>query len=272
MKIDIKELLPPGRPKIYLDSLFVRRDHPHEGRNLCVCASLADPQGESLSSLVKGLRKILPFIYHTFEQAVSIFVRYGLDPSKGVPLPPSFEFQWAHTGEILICAYFEEIENAVVLSYKWRLNTTKNQHQYGMDLLAFNLNQNPPVIYAIAVKTTNQGHDGKTPSVVYEAIYELRDYLASEKLDDDLGIIDANLHTSEDLKKTFKDWYDPYSQGSPKHKPIFVPVPAIVIDEKNWNDKYAYPSINYNFGILGAVRIICINGLEDLVKAAYSGA
>jgi hypothetical protein len=85
-----------------------------------------------------------------------------------------------------------------------------------------------------------------------------------------LGIIAANLHTSEDLKRVFLDWYDPYSQGVPKYKPVVVPVPAIVIDEKNWKDKYAHPSINYDFGIPGAVRIICIGELSDFVKAVYS--
>jgi hypothetical protein len=139
MQIEMKDLLPSGRPKINLDSLLAKREHPKTGKNPCVCASLVDPRNQSRVSLLKGFRKILPFIYHTTEQAVTIFLRYGMDFTDAVPLPPSFDFQWAHTGEILVCTYFEEIEDTVVLSYKWRLNTTKNQHQYGMDLLAFNL-------------------------------------------------------------------------------------------------------------------------------------
>ena len=270
MYIEIKKVLPSGRPKINLDSLLNKRDHPKTGKNSCVCASLIEPRDQSHASLVAGFRKILPFIYHTAEQVVAILLRYGMDFTDALPLPPSFNFQWAHTGEILMCAYFEEVEDTVVLSYKWRLNTTKNQHQYGMDLLAFNLNENPPIIYAIAVKTTDQGQDGKTPSVVYKANYELEEYLSGKKLDDDLEIIAANLHTNEDIKKAFLDWYDPYTQGIPKSKPVLVPVPAIVIDEKNWQDKYAHPAIQYDFGIPGAVRIICVDGLEDLVKAAYS--
>ena len=269
MEIDTSSLLPSGRPRIHLDSLLVKRDHLLVGKNSCVCASLVNPRDQSYASLVSGLRRILPFIYHTAEQAIAIFLRYSMDFTNVLPFPPSFDFQWAHMGEILVCTYFEEIENTIVLSYKWRLNTTKNQHQYGMDLLAFDLKENPPKIYAIAVKTTDQGSTGRTPSVIYTANYELERYLSGEKLDDDLEVIAANLHTSQEMKKAFLDWYDPYSQGVPKYKPVLVPVPAIVIDENNWKDKYAHSAIQYDFGIPGAVRIICIDGLEDLVEAAY---
>jgi hypothetical protein len=209
-------------------------------------------------------------MYRMTEDVFATLCLHGMDFPQAVPLPDSFSFQWAHTGEILVCAYFEECEGHVVLTYKWRLSTAKNQHQFGMDLIAFNLNPTPPVIYAIAVKTTDQGRDGKTPSVIYDAIRELRDYLGNDRLDDDLEIIAANLHTDEVHRRMFLDWYDPYTQGVPADKPCLVAVPAIVIEAQNWDDKYAKPAIDCDFGIPGSVRILCLHNLENLVRLVYS--
>lgn len=157
-----------------------------------------------------------------------------------------------------------------VLTYKWRLNTSRNQHQLGMDLLAFNLNSNPPTIYAIAIKTTSQGGDGKAPTVINSAVNELKKYLASEKLDDDLGIIAANLHTDDTYKESFLKWYAPYTQEVPAAKPNLVPVPAIVVDQNNWKDEYASSVISYDFGMPAQVRILCIYELESLVNQVYT--
>jgi len=272
MHIQVDDLLPPGRPMIYLERILLCRQHPKLGRNPCVCAALRDPHPEYHSALVNGLRRILPFMYRTVEQAVDILLRYGIDFQEAISQPPtSFKFQWAHTGEILFCAYFEEIEGKVVLVYKWRLNTTKNQHQFGMDLMGFDLDASPPAIYVIAAKTTQQGEDGTTPSVVYDAIRELKDYLAqSTKLDDDLEIIAANLHTDKKHRTAFLDWYDPYTEGLPDAKPRLVAVPAFVAEEQNWQDKYAVPAIEADFSVPGMVRVICVDGLDHLVRQVFS--
>ena len=272
MYVHVDNLLPPGRPPIHLDLLLESREHPEKGSNDCICAALRDPRADHHSALVRGLRRILPFMYRTVEQVMSILCRYGMDFSDGVAQPPtSFDFQWAHIGEILTCAYLEEIEDVVVLTYKWRLNTTRNQHQFGMDLLAFDLDAAPPKLFMIAVKTTKQGKDGKTPSVVYDAIKELKDYLTSStKLDDDLEIIAANLHTDESHRTAFLDWYDPYTEGVPQAKPDLVAMPAIIAEEGHWQDKYALPAIKHDFGVPGTVRVICIDRLEDLVRLVYS--
>lgn len=272
MQIQIDNMLPPGRPAIHLDRILTCREHPETGPNDCICAALCDPRPEHHSALVNGLRRILPFMYRTVEQVVDILSRYGVDFQKGISQPPtSFDFQWAHTGEILLCAYLEEIEGKVVLVYKWRLNTTRNQHQFGMDLIAFDLDSVPPTIYMIAVKTTEQGKDGKTPSVVYGAIAELRDYLAnSTKLDDDLEIIVANLHTDDKHRTAFLDWYNPYTEGVPDSKPELFAVPAFVAEEQHWRDDYAVPAIKSDFGVAGTVRVICIDGLEELVRRVFS--
>jgi hypothetical protein len=264
------QLLPSGRPEIHLPMLLKKRDHPEKGKNLCVCVSLTPPVDESFKALVNGLRRILPFVYHSAEQVVAILARYGLDFAKAVPLPTAPTFQWAHAGEILMCAYFEECENTVSLTYKWRLNTSKNQHQLGMDLLAFDLSSNPPRLYAIAVKTTSQGGDGRTPSVISNAIKELKTYIGGEKLDDDLAIIAANLHTNAAHRDVFLKWYDPYAQDIPAAKPELIAVPGIVIDEKNWHDGYAKSAIEYDFGIPGAVRVLCVKDLESLVNQVYA--
>ncbi len=272
MKIEVDiELLPPGRPSISLALLLAKRDHSTTGANPCVCVSIEQPITENRDALLNGMRKILPFIYHAPTEAIKILFRYGVNVTSNIFTPPSPTFQWAHAGEILMCAYFEECENNVVLSYKWRLNTTRNQHQFGMDLLAFDLQTSPPVIKAIAVKTTHQGSNGKTPSVVYDAINELKEYLISEKLDDDLEVISANLHTDDVNKKIFKDWYDPYAQGVPSQRPQLIPVPAIVIDAQHWQDKYALPAIQHDFGMPGMVRILCIDELENLIQETYKG-
>lgn len=270
MKVDLDNFLPPGRPTINLHLLLDSREHPESGNNLCKCASLTAPQSESHQSLVKGMRRILPFMYRRVEQVIETLARYGMDFAEEIPLPTSFKFQWAHAGEILMCAYYEECEQATVLTYKWRLNTTKNQHQLGMDLLAFDLKINPPKIYTIAVKTTDQGDEGNTPSVIYDAISELKAYLSSEKLDDDLEIMAANLHTDENHRNVFLAWYDPYTQSVPATKPEIIPVVAIVIDEKNWRDKYARPAIRQDFGVPGAVRILSIAGLTEFVQQTYA--
>ncbi|MGE3440566.1 MAG: hypothetical protein AB7O81_33450 [Blastocatellales bacterium] len=133
--------------------------------------------------MTNGICRILPFMYRSFDEAIAIFWRRGVKfRPADFPFPTSAEFQWAHAGEILICAYFEECEEAEVFTYKWRLNTSRNQHQLGMDILAFNLKLTPPRIYAIAVKTTDQGRNGHTPSVVSKANSELKAYLSSDKL------------------------------------------------------------------------------------------
>jgi hypothetical protein len=263
-------LLPAGRPRINLNLLLAMSDFRDKGCNKCVSLSLVEPRNKSRAALAKGLRRVLPFMYRAPQQALDILVRYGIDFADEIPLPSSFDFQWAHTGEFLVCAYFEECEGAVVLTYKWRLNTTKNQHQFGMDLIAFDLTMTPPRIYAIAVKTTEQGNDGKTPSVVYGAIHELNDYLSNEKLDDDLEIIAANMHTDDSYRKIFEDWYNPYSQGVPASKPALVVVPAFVVEGSNWRDRYARPAIGHDFGVPGAVRVFRIDRLGDLVRAVYS--
>ena len=272
MYVQIDNMLPPGRPRIRLDLLLTHREHSEKGLNDCINALLRDPRKQHHAALVNGLRRILPFMYRTVDEVISILSRYGLDFPRGVSqIPTSFDFQWAHTGEILTCVFFEEIEDAVVLTYKWRLNTTKNQHQFGMDLIAFDLNTTPPTLYVIAVKTTNQGEDGKTPSVVYDAINELKGYLTmGDKLDDDLEIIAANLHTDKDHRIAFLDWYDPYTQEVPQTKPTLVAVPAIVAEEKHWQDKYALPAIRCDFGVPGKVRVICIDRLKELVRLTYS--
>lgn len=272
MRPQVDNLLPAGRPRIYLERILLCREHPAAGRNPCVSAALRDPKVEQHSALVKGLRRILPFMYQSVESAVSTLLRYGIDFQEGVSQPPtSFEFQLAHTGEILSCVYFEEIEAKVVLVYKWRLNTTKNQHQFGMDLIAFDLDASPPTIYLLAVKTTQQGEGGRTPSVVYDAVRELNDYLGnSTKLDDDLGIIASNLDVDERHRAAFLDWYDPYIQGLPDAVPRLHAVPAIVSEEQNWQDKYALPAIGADFGVPGMVRVICVDGLDELVRQVFS--
>ena len=140
-----------------------------------------------------------------------------------------------------------------------------------MDLIAFDLRASPPELYAIAVKTTHQGETGKTPSVVYDAITELKDYLTSgNKLDDDLEITAANLHTDQEHRRVFLDWYDPYTQEVPQSRPVLVAVPSIVAEERHWQDKYALPAIQCDFGVPGTVRVICIDRLKDLVRQAYA--
>lgn len=193
-----------------------------------------------------------------------------MDFPKKVPLPTSPTHQWAHVGEILMCAYFEECENTVILSYKWRLNTAFNQYPFGMDLLAFDLSVSPPKIYAVAVKTSHGSKGGKKLSAINESIIELKKYLQEEKLDDDLEIISANLHTDEKYRDTFKAWYDPYTQGLPEDKPELIPVPGIVIDEDDWIDDYALPAISTDFGTKGIVRVLCIHKFQDLVTETYS--
>jgi len=267
---DSPALLPSGRPSINLRSLFAKRVHPDKGQNECVCISLAEPQPESHEALVNGLQKILPFIYRTREQAHEILDRYGMRLPKEIPIPTAFNFQWSHTGEILVCAYFEECEDTVVLTYKWRLNTANNQNPFGMDVLAFDFKTKPPRIYAVAVKTTDPGDKDKTPSVVFKALSELKDYLTTEKLDDDLELISAHLQTDDYHRQIFQAWYNPYSQKVPANKPCLIAVPAIVTEGDGWDDRYAKPAINYRFGVPGAVRIICIKDLDRLVRLTYS--
>lgn len=81
------KLLPSGRPEIHLPLLLLKRDHPQKGKNLCVCVSLMPPVNESFRALVKGLRRILPFIYRSAEQVMEVLTRYGLDFASAIPMP-----------------------------------------------------------------------------------------------------------------------------------------------------------------------------------------
>jgi hypothetical protein len=278
--VTIENIQPSGRPTIYLDHLLNRHNHPAKGKNDCICVCLKDPYDQSYKALTNGLITILPYMYRTLEQVVTLLCRYGLSFSSQFPLPDSFDFQWAHTGEFIVCAYFEECEQAVIPTYKWRLNTTANQHQFGMDLVAFDSAVNPPKIYLIAVKTTgknagtakstsNHGND-RPPSVVYEAVSELKSYLRDEKLDDDLEIITSNLHIDDERKRIFLDWYNPYTQGLPAHQPTVIAVPAIVAEEDVWKDEFANPMIGADFGVEGSARVISIKDLDGLVRAVYA--
>lgn len=262
--------LPPGRPPLNLPLLIAKRKHPGTSTNDCIYINLVDPQADSHTALVKGLRRILPFMYRGREEAIKLYEKYGVDVGFHLPVPNKFDYQWAHTGEFLMCAYFEECENTVILSYKWRLNTTRKQYPFGMDLLAFDLNAVPPVIYLVAVKTSHgPPTGGGTLSAVSKAVAELNTYLSEARLDDDLAVIDANLHVDDETRKTFEQWYDPYSQKISSSKPKLVAVPAIVIDEKDWEDRFAAHAINHDFKIDGTVRILCIERLEELVKETY---
>lgn len=264
----MESLLPTGRPSLNLVSLVKTRLLEKQSLHACKIVSICEPLDANFDALVKGMRKILPFMYREANEVVQTLCRYGLDFAKEVPLPPSPEFQFAHCGEFLSCAYFEECENLTVLTYKWRLSTTKNQHQFGMDLLAFDLTTSPPTIHAIPVKTTRQG-GSETPSVIYKAISELKKYLESEQLDDDLEIIAANLQVAEAHQNLFLQWYDPYTQGIPASKPTIVATATIVIDEGQWNDDFAQPIINADFGVDAEGRIIAVPKLEELVTRAY---
>jgi hypothetical protein len=138
--------LPTGRPPIYLNKMTERRNHVVNGPNHYISVSLAEPRDGNREALIKGMRRILPYIYRSPDEVLAILRRQGMDFASGIPLPPSSKFQWAHAGEILICVYFEECEESDVLTYKWRLSTSRNQHQLGMDILAFNLKLTPPMI------------------------------------------------------------------------------------------------------------------------------
>jgi hypothetical protein len=168
-----------------------------------------------------------------------------------------------------MCAYFEECENTVVLSYKWRLNTTRKQYPFGMDLIAFDLTSIPPTIYLVAVKTSHGSQQGKTPGAIFKAISELNTYLFEGRLDDDLAVISTNLHVDDVARQTFEKWYDPYTQKITANTPKLVAVPAVVIDAADWEDKYAAAAISHDFGIEGAVRILCIDRLQELVEGTY---
>lgn len=274
VEIEISNSLPTGRKRINLHLLLAKRDHPVIGKNPCICVSLATPQAENRAALVKGMHRILPFIYRSVEQLMEILMSYGDELKSMLPYPKSPDHQWAHLGEILTCAYFEECEDTVIFSYKWRLNTARNQHPYGMDLIAFDVTVSPPKIYLVAVKTSHEGTDDKRLAAINNAITELKKYLKgeNEKLDDDLEIIAANLHTDAAHKDLFKAWYDPYTQGVLESKPQLIPVPAIVIDTNHWKDDYALPAIRRDFGKQGMVRVLCIDELEKLVRETYSEA
>lgn len=272
VEFEISNALPIGRKPINLHLLLTKRTHQTAGTNPCVCVSLAAPKAENRAALVRGMHRLLPFIYRSFEQLMEILANYGDELKAVLPYPKSPDHQWAHLGEILTCAYFEECENTVIFSYKWRLNTSKNQHPYGMDLIAFDVTVSPPRIHLIAVKTSHEGTDDKRLAAIGNAITELKKYLdgKNEKLDDDLEIIAANLHTDSTHKDYFKAWYDPYTQKVPASTPQLIPVPAIVIDSNHWNDDYALPAIRKDFGRPGMVRVLCIDELEKLVQETYS--
>jgi len=282
MKIEIEDkdpsFLPTGRPRVHIHRLVSCRDLPSTGSNTGICVELASPEDENRAVLIKEMRRILPVMYRPLEDAFRIIFRYLDQPSaitEQFPLPPSPDFQLAHIGEFLFCVYFEELENKIVPCYKWRLNTTDNQHQYGMDILAFNFDQEPPEIWLIAVKATEQGENNKTPSQVYDAVSELNDYLDSDKLDDDLGVISANLHTNVRQRNLFMNWYEPYTRGHSNTRPILVAVPAIVAEANVWQDKYARAALRSNFVsrdhiVSGTVRVVCIRNLRQLVDAVYA--
>ncbi len=264
---DNAKMLPTGRPLICLADLLRQIEYPFQEKNPCTQSLLIDPKSDSHMALVKGLRKILPFIYRSLEQNIQILMRYGMNFANAIPIPTSFSFQFAHAGEILACAYYEECEDVLIPIYKWRLNTSNNQNQLGMDLIGFKFSQPSPEVYLIAVKTTVSGEDGKTPSVVYSAINELKTYLSAGKIDDDLEIIAANV--DGEVKKTFLDWYDPYSQGVPIYKPSLIVAPSIVAEEKYWKDEYALPAMRHDFGVKAKVKVITVEEIENLVRQVY---
>lgn len=264
--------IPTARESINLKDLLISQNHPTNGTNPCACISVKDPKDESLNSLLNGIRKILPFMYQFEDNVIKDLKRYGLDFSNKINyFPTSPDFQKAHLGEILACAYFEEYEDKTVLTYKWRMNTTRNQHQFGMDILAFDFSSSPIKIYAIAVKTTYQGSNGQTPTVFSNAVNELKEYVEKGKLDNDLVVTSANLHVTNESRIVFENWYDPYSQSVPQSKPELILVPIIVVDENNWQDKFADATINYDFGKPSIIRILQLNNLEDFVSKTYSG-
>lgn len=208
-------------------------------------------------------------MYMTYEEAINLFEKYGVDVGNKILIPDKFDYQWAHTGEFLMCAYFEECEDTVVLSYKWRLNTTRKQYPYGMDLLAFDLKAVPPIIYLVAVKTSHGSQKGRTPSAINKATSELNTYLSEGRLDDDLAVISINLHVDDLTRQTFEKWYDPYTQKIKASTPKLVAVPAVVIDTADWEDKFAAAVMSHDFGIEGAIRILCIDRLQELVEETY---
>lgn len=264
--------IPTTRESINLKDLLDSEDHPTNGNNPCVCVTVKNPKSESQNSLLNGIRKILPFMYQFEVDVIKDLKRYGMDFSKKINyFPTSPDFQKAHLGEIFACAYFEECEHKTVLTYKWRMNTTRNQHQFGMDILAFDLNSSPIKIFAIAVKTTYQGSDGKTPAVFYNAVKELEEYIKYGKLDNDLVVTSANLHVNDESRKAFESWYNPYTQEVPQYVPELVLVPVIVVDENNWKQEYANSTINHNFGNPSVVRILQLQNLKDFVTQTYSG-
>lgn len=264
--------IPTAREPINLKNLLVSQDHPTIGINPCVCVSVNNPKDDCYASLLNGVRKILPFMYQFEDNVIKDLKRYGLDFSNKINyFPTSQDFQKAHLGEILACVYFEECEDKTVLTYKWRMNTTRNQHQFGMDILAFDFNSSPIKIYAIAVKTTYQGANGKTPGVFSDAINELEEYIKNGKLDNDLVVTSANLHVTDEIRIAFENWFDPYSQKVPQSNPELILVPVIIVDEKNWQDKFANSTINHDFGNPSIVRILQLQDLEVFVSKVYSG-
>lgn len=266
----MSELLPSGRPSIHLPELLeVRKASFADTRNPFAVASLRQPVDAHHASLVAGLRRMIPFMYKRHDEVVEILHRHGLDLPKGIPIPSSVRYQAVHLSEFVSCAYAEECEQLTILTYKWRLNTSPNQHQFGMDLLAFDLSSQPPIIHAISVKTTSQAQTGRTPSVVYDAIRELNDYLLGDGLANDLPIIAANLDTSPALRDLFLDWFDPYSQGVPGSQPTMVAVVALVIDHANWQDDFAKPVATAAFPTAGRAFTLAIARLADLVESAF---
>lgn len=264
--------IPTARESINLKDLLTSQNHPTSGNNSCVCVSVKTPKDKSHNALLNGIRKILPFMYQFEEDVIKDLKRYGFDFSSRINyFPTSPDFQKAHLGEIFACAYLEECENKSILTYKWRMNTTRNQHQFGMDILAFDFNSSPIKIYAIAVKTTYQGANGKTPGVFGDAVSELEEYVEKGKLDNDLVVTSANLHVDNEVKTAFENWYNPYSQKVPQYTPELILVPIIVVDENNWQDKFAHSTINHDFGMPSFIRILQIQELECFVGKTYSG-
>ena len=78
-------LLPSGRPVINLRLLLTERNHPDKGRNDCTCFSLTDPHEENHAALLKGLQRILPYMYRTREQVINILDRHGMNFAGQIP-------------------------------------------------------------------------------------------------------------------------------------------------------------------------------------------
>lgn len=263
--------LPTGRELINLVRILRSLPYSDESLNSGLCLTIEDPIDENRAALYYGLRKILPFMYRLEADVINDLKRYGLDfPEKVRYFPTSPAYQKAHLGEILACTYFEECESSLVLTYKWRLNTAQNQNALGIDVLAFDLNSDPVRIYALGIKTSYGGGNGKAPSGFYSSVNELVEYIKIGKLDNDLVVTAANLQVSDEVKKAFEDWYNPYSQALPSSRPVLVPVAFVVMDANHYKDEFADHPLTVDFGLPGLVRVLLIGDLEEFILSVYS--